>query len=110
VSDDDVEKGIDQERVAWSRGAQRVLDLVLWPPPVADGGDSRWLPTLVGMARRVGPRTYAPLTRSLAALPVDAVLLPLAAVEQILGTALPTSAQRVAFWSNGQRGLLGRRP
>jgi hypothetical protein len=52
------------------------------------------------MSHRADPRKYDPLTAYLAAFAGNEVTLTLAEVEQIIGTPLPRSAGRAAFWSN----------
>jgi hypothetical protein len=52
------------------------------------------------MSHRAGPRKYDPLTAYLATFAGNEVTLTLAEVEQIIGTPLPRSAVKAAFWSN----------
>jgi hypothetical protein len=62
------------------------------------------------MSRRFGPSKYTPLTDYLAALTVDQVTLSFPEIEALVGGALPATAWRQGFWSNGGRGLFRRPP
>jgi hypothetical protein len=59
-------------------------------------------------ARRDGDTKYGPLLRHLAALPADqgTVTLTFAALEALIGAALPPSARTTGFWSGGSSVLL----
>ena len=52
--------------------------------------------------RRLGDTKYTPLLQHLQALPADqdTVTLPLAAIETIIGAALPPSAHTPGFWGS----------
>jgi hypothetical protein len=49
---------------------------------------------------RPSPRKYDPLAAYLAALPADEVTLTFAAIERIIGAALPVSAWARTWWAN----------
>jgi hypothetical protein len=57
---------------------------------------------------RYGPRKYDPLTRYLAALTVDEVVLTFPEIEQIVGAPLPRSAYQLSFWRKTTQPLIMR--
>jgi hypothetical protein len=55
------------------------------------------------MPRWPGPSTYDPLTRYLAGLAADEVMLTFAEIEQLVGAPLPRSAWRSGYWTRAMR-------